>query len=463
MLGEPGRALTVLGTHHRRYRRELAGELTAIRGDLLGIAPARAPRPVPTGRGGRTRVLHVVTSSLPEVQAGSTLRTQGLAAAQRARGVEAHVVTRVGFPVDVGRLAAGPSTWVDGVPYHRLLPRGAGPADRAGLVRRRADELVRLARGLDADVLHAHTPHDNAQAALLAGARLGLPVVYEVRGFLEETWRSRGGDPTSQRYRLERATEDRCMAAADAVVALSGSIRDAVVERGVDPARVHLAPNAVDASWLTALPDGATVRRRWGIPQAALVVGTVSTLNDYEGVDTLLTAAAELDDPRLVVLVVGDGPARSRLVELASRRGVRAVFTGRVPHELAADHHAAIDVFCVPRTDTPVTRLVPPLKPLEAMALARPVLASDLPPLRELVEPGRGGLLLPAGDPRAWAVALADLIAEPGAHVDAGGRAREWVASQRTWDAVAAIYDGVYGGVGRRGSPLPGQEGSHVH
>ncbi len=218
-------------------------------------------------------------------------------------------------------------------------------------------------------------------------------MVYEVRGFLEETWRSRGGEPDSDFYRWSRDAETACMVAADAVVTLAETMRQEIVSRGVDPARVHVVPNAVPASFLGPVPEQvvAAARDRLRLGRRDTVFGTVTTLNDYEGVDTLVEALVVLDDPAVRLLVVGDGPARSALRRLAAPLGDRVVFTGRVPHARVREHLAVMDVFCVPRRATPVTVLVPPLKPLEALAAGRPVLASDLPPLVEMVRPGQFG------------------------------------------------------------------------
>ena len=168
------------------------------------------------------------------MQAGYTVRTQGLVDAQRAAGIDAHVCTPPGFPVAQGHLGAAPFTTLAGVPYHRDLAAGR----RLDLPDRHLEAyavtVAALARSVGADVLHAHSKHVNAQAALLAGRRLGVPVVYEARGFLEDTWRTRGGDADSDFYRWTRETETRCLSLADAVVTLSQSMRDDVVARGVD-------------------------------------------------------------------------------------------------------------------------------------------------------------------------------------------------------------------------------------
>ncbi|WP_162260167.1 glycosyltransferase family 4 protein [Terrabacter sp. Root181] len=433
----------------RAHRRWLVGERSVLTGEALAVLAADAIGPRPTREAaGHSRVVHVVTNALPEVQAGYTVRTQGLVEGQRAAGIEAHVCTPPGFPVAQGHLGAAPFTTLAGVPYHRDL--GAGR--RLDLPDRHlqayAATVAALGRSVGADVLHAHSRHVNAQAALLAGRRLGVPVVYEARGFLEETWRTRGGDADSDFYRWTRETETRCLSLADAVVTLSRSMRDDVVARGVDASRVHVIGNCVPDALLTEAVDGGPVREALGIGPDDVVVGTVSTLNAYEGIDVLLDAGALLDDARLVVLVVGDGPARDRLTRQAAelrRSGTRTrfVLTGRVPHSRTREHHAAIDVFCLPRRATPVTRLVPPLKPVEAMALGRPVVVTDLPPLREIVGPDRG-VVVPEADPELLAQAVRELVSDPDRRSRLGARGRDHVASERTWSVAAAAYGQVY-------------------
>ena len=433
----------------RAHRRWLVGERSVLTGhalaDLQGGAARSSDR---SATGTRTTVVHLVTNALPEVQAGYTVRTQGLVAAQRAAGIDARVCTPPGFPVAQGHLGATALATLDGVPYHRDLRAGRRLDLPDRHLQAYAAAAAALARAVGADVLHAHSKHVNAQAALLAGVRLGVPVVYEARGFLEDTWRTRGGDPDSDFYRWTRATETRCLTLADAVVTLSQSMRAEVVARGVDPARVHVVGNCVPDDLLDQTVDGGCVREALGICPDDVVVGTVSTLNAYEGIDVLIEAGALLDDAHLVVLVVGDGPARDRLTRRAAelrRSGTRTrfVLTGRVPHDRTREHHAAIDVFCVPRRTTPVTALVPPLKPVEAMALGRPVVVTDLPPLRELVGPDRG-VVVRESDPALLADALGALVADPERRARLGRRGRDHVASARTWSVAATAYEKVY-------------------
>lgn len=459
-------ALDAPGVARSRARSALASRLRGER-DLFDVATrvGRAGGPAVRRPGGRPverlRVLHVVTNALPEVQAGYTLRTQGIALAQAAAGHDVHVVTRLGFPVDIGRVAAERTVDVDGITHHRLIPTRPLPLTAAGRLDAGVEALAELVADLRPGVLHAHSKHDNAQLALAVGARLGIPVVYEVRGFLEETWRSRGGATDADEYALARAAEDASMLAADHVVAISESLRADVVSRGVPPERVSVVANSVADSFLQPLhpeQETAALRDSLGIPAGRTVFGIVSTLYDYEGLGTLIRALDHLVDettPRDAgphVLLVGDGPERAALEELAAdpahpMRAGRVTFAGRVPHARVREYHAAIDVFCVPRWDSPVTALVPPLKPLEAMASGRPVILSDLPALRELLADPDAGLLATPDDPRSWAAAMTSLY-DAADRRTRGKAARAWTSEHRTWRAAVETYRRVYAGIG---------------
>ncbi|HEX2361423.1 MAG TPA: glycosyltransferase family 4 protein [Jiangellaceae bacterium] len=428
-----------------RLRRRLDGELAAF-GAAHGRSSDRAGDRRLVPRLGS--VLHLVTNALPEVTAGYTVRTHGIAAAQRAIGLDAHVATRLGFPVTAGHLGAARSVEVDGVPYHRIVPFRWLPATDDRALRLDIDQTAKLVTRLRPAVLHAHSKHINAQVALALADRFGLPVVYEVRGFLEETWRSRGHDSHADRYRLARQAETRCMSAADAVVTLAETMKAEIVGRGIDPARVTVIPNAVDHGFLDRAPDPGPTRRRLGFLADDVVVGLVTTVNPYEGIETLLEAVSTLHgrgEP-VRVLVVGGGPALAGLRGRATDLGLgeTAVFTGPVPFADIRSYYAAIDVFCVPRADTPVTRLVTPLKPLEAMATGRPVVASDLAPLREIVDPGRTGMLATPGDPTSLAGAIEPLLYDATSRSRMGVAARQWIAEHRTWTAAANRYRDLY-------------------
>ena len=425
-------------------RRRMMSERRAL-GPLTDL-PERAGTAYEPAPG---RVLHLVSNALPNSQVGYTVRTHRIVTAQREAGLDPHVVTFPGWPIKAHGDTA-PVREVEGISYHRIRP---GQHIRPGLQERTdaaVTDVTALAHRLRPAVLHAASDHKNATVALHVGRALGIPVVYEVRGFLEETWLSAGSrlPRGSERHHLLVERETSVLREADAVVTLAHTMRVEISRRGVDPERIALAPNAVDTDLLEARPDGEAFRAEHGIDPDTLVIGSVSTLTHYEGFDTLVEAAAHLhaQGRPIRVLLVGDGAARRELLDQVRRLGLERVclLPGKVGPDEALRAQAALDVMVVPRLDRRVCRLVTPLKPVEAMALGTPVVASDLPALRELLDEGRAGTLVPAEDPAALAEAVAALAEDPELCRQQTKAAREQVLATRTWARNAEAYRDLY-------------------
>jgi glycosyltransferase involved in cell wall biosynthesis len=447
-------AMAALDGASGRRARSLRGALNAelrVRSRDWPPAPPGPRRHVPGPAAGR--VLHVVTNALPSTNAGYTVRTHQIAVAQRAAGMDPHVMTECGFPVAQGRLDARGTVDLDGVAYHRLLPRVL-PRRPDQALARGLDLAARLVEQLRPAVLHAASNHVNGQLALALREAYGLPVLYEVRGFLEDSWQSRhpGDLSRSDVYRLSRDLETHCMRAADLVVTLGDTMREEIVARGIPAARVLVVPNAVSAEFLSPLPDGRALRATLGIGPDEPVAGLVSSLQAYEGVPIFLEAAALLRRRGLPVrpLIVGDGPERASLERLAAELGLdgAVVFTGRVPVRDVRSYHAVLDVFVIPRTDARVCQLVTPLKPIEAMASGLCVVASDVRALREVIKHGSTGTLTLPHDPVALADCLEMLLYSPDVRQELGARARDWVAEDRTWARNAERYRMAYESLG---------------
>ena len=404
----------------------------------------------------RGRVLHLVTDALPATSAGYTIRTHEIAVAQRAAGLDPHVATRCGYPVTQGMLDGRHLVVLDGVPYHRLLPwlMPGRPGPRT------ADLGLALAATLTSRirpaVLHAASDFANARLALALRERYGLPVVYEVRGFWEDTWLSRHPDAEklagSELYLEKRDLETRSMLAADLVVTLGEAMREEIVTRGVTAEKILIVPNAVSEEFLRPLPDATALRAALGIDPDEYVVGVVSSLVQHEGIGTLLEATAILRARGLPAraLIVGDGPERAALQRQAAEAGLAqaAVFTGRVPAAKVRQFHALLDVFVVPRTSDRVCQLVTPLKPVEAMASGLCVVTSELKALTEIVKHEVTGMQTVPQDPVSLANCLEHLLYSPDIRRKLGDNAREWAARDRTWAHNATRYQDAYARLG---------------
>jgi glycosyltransferase involved in cell wall biosynthesis len=431
-----------------RLRRTLQAEIQMLEPGALSLSP------IPAGPGGSSprkgTVLHIVTDALPSTSAGYTVRTQEIALAQRAVGLDPHVVTRIGFPVTAGAIDGRTTVAVDGVPYHRLLP-WVMPGRMDRLYATHGRYAARLTAELRPAVLHAASNYANAVIALALRDATRLPVVYEVRGFWEDTWLSRHTGTKdlklSDRYLLTRALETHCMKSADLVVTLGEAMREEILERGVDPDKVIIVPNGVSEEFLRPLPDDqGKLRQSLGIKPGQHVVGLVSSLVAHEGIGTLLEAVKILNDRGIPTraLIVGDGPERPALQRQAAALGIDAIFPGRVPMSQVRAYHAVLDVFVVPRTPDRVCQLVTPLKPVEAMASGLPVVVSGVRALSEIVNDKVTGLVSAPLDPAALADALSGLLDNPELRAELGSAAREWVARDRTWAHNAARYREAY-------------------
>ncbi len=431
----------------RRVRDWSLAELTVLEpGWRPRLEPLALP-PTPTPG----RVLHLLTNSVPYRQAGYTVRTQSVGWCQQAVGLDPQMATRAGFPRSAGVRGAPASDEVDGVTYWRLAPDlelGTGPVDVAV---RTADAARALVERLRPAALQPTSNHLNALVALALRDRYRIPVVYEVRGFLEETWRSRVGEEVaeSDRYRATRAAETAAMREADAIVTLSETMRADILARGgVEAGRIVVVPNAVDVARFLPGPRDAALAARLGLGDEP-VIGYISSFTAYEGIRYLIEATAELHrrGRRVRCLLVGDGEERLTLEAVARSADLpdgSVVFAGRVPHGRILDYYRLIDVFVVPRTNDRVSQLVTPLKPYEAMATERALVVSGVAALREIVVEGETGRTFTPEDPISLADVLEPLLDDPAERARLGSAARRWVAANRTWEQNGQRYLALY-------------------
>lgn len=450
------------GLSDSRYARRLQSELQLLTTGYTVPTPALSEVASESrADGDPLRVLHVLTNSLPHTQSGYSLRSHRILTALRAQGIESVALTRTGYPVMIGKLLAADEDVVDGIRYVRSLPAKLPQTQEERLLAE-VDRALALVKEFRPHILHATTNYQNALVAQAVSAATGVPWVLEVRGLMEKTWiashpssEAQAEAATSEKAHSIAAREAELVSAADAVVTLSDTMVAELAARGADPAAITVVPNGVDAALLTENLSPAEARAAVGLGNDdAFLVGAVSALVDYEGFDTLLRAMAWLlenpDAPRqlkarLHVLLAGDGAAAPGLRALADELGLseRVLMPGRVPRDRARHWVQTLDVVVVPRRDVDVARTVTPQKPVEALALARRVIISDLPALRETVSTKTGtleALTFPAGSAEHLAAAISTAFSDKAHDAEAG---RE-VAAGRTWSSLVERYGSIY-------------------
>jgi glycosyltransferase involved in cell wall biosynthesis len=309
-----------------------------------------------------------------------------------------------------------------------------------------------IARDVRPAVIHVSSGHRGYETALVGLAlreHLRIPVVYEVRSFFESTWTADAAwAERGEQYFRRHDAETRAMLAADRIITIAETMRDDIIARGVDPAKVTVVANGVDAHAFTPEPADPALRRRYGV-DGRFVFGYVSNIDHpRENQELLVEATARrLRRGRQVAcLIVGDGRRRDEVERRAKQLGVTrwVVFTGRVPHAQVNSHYAILDAFVVPRRDERSARTVTPLKPYEALAMERPLVVADLPALVEIAEPDERGLAFRAGDAEALADALERLMDDPDLGRRLGRAGRAWVERERAWSANGPRFRDVY-------------------
>jgi PEP-CTERM/exosortase A-associated glycosyltransferase len=394
------------------------------------------------------KILHILDHSLPALS-GYATRSRSILTAQRALGLDPVVLTSPKHP------AAGPSPEViDGIPHYRTASRTGRTARlpyahefrlMVDLMRR----VVGLARLERPAVLHAHSPVLNGLPALWAGRRLGIPVVYEARAFWEDAAVDHGTTTEgSLRYRVSRALETFLFKQVHRVVVIAAGMRAEVGRRGIDPARVTIVPNGVDTERFSPTCPSARLRRQFGLNDGP-VLGFIGSFYRYEGLRFLIESMPELRRrlPGVRLLLVGGGEEEATLRALAGERGDGVIFAGQVPHHEIVEYYSILDIFVCPRRRLRLTELVTPLKPLEAMAMGRAVLGSDVGGLAELIQHTLTGLLFQAESRDAFVEAAVELGTQPELRALIGKRARQAVVDHRTWSRVVSNYLPLYQGL----------------
>ena len=397
------------------------------------------------------RILHVLDHSIP-LHSGYTFRTRAIIEQQRAMGWETFHVTG-----EKQGATAASAEEVDGLFFYRTPPL-SGLLARMPVINQVAG-IPRLERTLrhviekvKPDILHAHSSALNGVAALRAGAHFNLPVVYEVRAFWEDAAVDHGTSKEwGMRYRLTRRLETYVLGRANAVTTICEGLRGEIIDRGIPADKVTVIPNAVDAKRFSMNGQvDQKLQTHLGLA-GKTVLGFIGSFYAYEGLMLLLDALPGVleENPNVRILLVGGGPQEKLLRERVDELGLdeAVIFTGRVPHDTVQAYYNLIDVFVYPRLPMRLTDLVTPLKPLEAMAQGRLVLASDVGGHRELIQPGINGELFRAGDATSLTNAVLDLLQNRDRWSSLHKGGRHFVESERTWPLSVARYDDVYAAV----------------
>lgn len=422
----------------------------------------------------RLRIAYVAAGALPILSAGYSVRTHQILLALSKSDVHVTCFLRPGFPWDrpdlservtqmsqtgvfeVGATACDRHAIYDHIDYRYSTTTPIEDAPREYLAKSSA--VLEGAIGIERySIVHAASNYRNALPALLAARRLGVPFIYEVRGLWELTAASKiAGWEETERFELDRNMEALVAREADHVITITGAVADELANFGVDRNLISVVPNAVDEHAFYVRPKDAELAARMGLAEDMTLV-YCGSLVSYEGLDDVIAAVGLLRDEgmRVQFVIVGDGAYRATLERLTVRLHLqdRITFVGNVAAGDVSAYWSLADIVPIMRKNLRVCQVVSPLKPFEAMAMGKVVIASDLYALREIVYDGENGRLCSPERPDQISEILRELAGDREQRVRLGAAARNWIVNSHTWHhnakRLAEIYHDTLREVGK--------------
>lgn len=428
--GRDGSNKTIIYEEPRNYR--LPGKIKASRNIEYDEDPC---------------VFVYLTNSYPYSRAGYAERSHKMLFALAGHGLSVKAATRFAYPNVIGDIARRETDSFGNYDVHRVLPSHF-PQRRLKQFEKAINEVEKLCRRLDVSILHTTSDFNNAYIISHVADRLGIPWTYETRGEAHNTWLSKVPSEYKEKalesdyykYAVEQEL-DAARSAATCVV-LSKLTRNSLISKGVDPDKIVIVPNSIDPREIE--PLGQAENLGFQKPENKILIGTVSSIVSYEGIDLLIKALKDLP-LSIEALIVGDGEERKHLENLAETSGLksRVHFVGSQPQSHISQWYDLLDVFVIPRTDDIVCRNVTPIKGLLAQGLGIPVVSSDLEALREVT--GDKASYFQPGNSDDLAKAILDTIESNLTPVKAK-EAQRFVL-QRTWSRSTEPLIKVFRGI----------------
>ena len=395
------------------------------------------------------KVLHILDHSLP-LHSGYTFRSQNIFRVQIRRGWQPIVVTSPKHEMGLKQKTA-PDEALDGISYYRsgTSTDSALPfVTEKRLMSRLANAIARIVEKEKPDLLHAHSPVLNGFPALRVGRKLKLPVVYDIRAFWEDAAVDHGTyQEGSWKYRLTRHLETRICRQADQVAVLCQGLKHDLIDRGINGNKLHIVGNGVNIDDFDQSQPDLDYQQQWGL-QNKRIIAFVGSFYRYEGLDLLIDAYAVISAryPDVVLLLVGGGEVETELKQQVQAHHItdKVIMPGRIPHQRVAGVYALADVLVYARHANRLTELVTPLKPLEAMAMSKALIASDIGGHRELIHHNKTGLLFTPDSRDALVDALERVLTNDDFRLQLENGGHSWVRENRSWEKTTAVYQTIY-------------------
>ncbi|MFN3344174.1 MAG: glycosyltransferase [Chloroherpetonaceae bacterium] len=293
-------------------------------------------------------------------------------------------------------------------------------------------------------------------AGALLKRETGIPFLLQVEG--SEVWVKKNWGKTYFTKALEWSEEIQ-LEQADAIVVVSSVLKSQLIELGVRAEKITVIPNGVDATRYSPDVSGEAVRKKLGLEEK-FVIGYAGTFGHWHGITVLANAVKEVvrKIPNAHVLLIGDGVLRGEVEDILDRDSVRqkATITGMMPSDVVPEYLAACDVLVISAINNPdVPFFQSPIKLFEYMAMQKPVVASCVGQIQEVIQDGINGLLVPENNPSELAEALCRLAKDEPLRESLAKAARRDAVEKYSWQenarAVLKVYETVVAQLHQRG------------
>ncbi len=340
---------------------------------------------------------------------------------------------------------------IHNIKYHRT-----GPAktlffpmlSELHLMHRLYKRIIQVASTEKPDIIHAHSPILNGIPAIRAARKLNIPVVYEIRAFWEDAAVDHGTyEENSWKYKFTQFLETSVCKRVDHICILCNGLKNDLIKRGLPQNKITPVFNGINPDDLKPVPPDEEYLKKWHL-QNKKVIGFIGSFYRYEGLDLLVHAFSKIAKQHKdsVLLLVGGGEMEEELKAIAEKSGIKdkVLMPGRIPHEKIAGVYSLIDILAYPRYSMRLTELVTPLKPLEAMAMGKAFVASDVGGHKELIQDEKTGLLFQAGNEDALVDRLLKLLDNQNLREIIQSNGIKWVNENHTWERTTAVYKKIY-------------------
>lgn len=394
------------------------------------------------------KVLHILYQSLP-TKVGSTIRSRDILMSQKESGIE---VEAISSPFQSAKIPGNAIEIINGIKYHRfpMIATNETVGEKQKSFFLQVRKLFRIfsfvkmvketAKKLNPDVIHAHSTFFTGYAGLKASKMLNIPFVYEVRSLWEEHRKVVNASlKTKIQTKIIRFLENRIIKKAQVVIVLNEELKKNILKRGFNENKFIVISNAVNIS---LIPFDKIKR----IKSDKIVFGYIGSIITIEGLDVLIKVFGEIKSESSELLIFGNGAQKNDLELLVKNGKYKNIrFMGEVESDKIYEAYNQIDIIINPRIGNKITNDVTPLKPIEAMAYGKLIVASDVGGMKEIITHGINGLLFRHDDEIDLRELMIEVISNGiDYYQDIVINSQKFVKENRSWLTNAEKYKTIY-------------------